>query len=284
MGKNVYQMVTDRIIEQLESGIIPWEKPWSGMGCGAYNRITKKPYSGINQMLLAHKGEYATFKQWQKLGGKIKAGAKAEIVVFWKMLEFEEQNKEGKLVKKNVPILRYYNVFHISNVEGVEPLSRPEKEFTPIEEGDRVINEYINREHIKFTEENGDDAFYRPSTDSIVVPMRGQFNIINEYYSTVFHEMTHSTGHKNRLDRDGIQDIHFGSETYSKEELIAEIGSATIMNILGIENEKSFRNSVAYIQNWLSVLRNDSRFIVTAAGKADKAVNYIFGETEKMAG
>lgn len=108
--------------------------------------------------------------------------------------------------------------------------------------------------------------------------MKEQYKLINEYYSTTFHELTHSTGHKNRLDRlKSGQNAAFGSENYSKEELVAEIGSASIMNLLGIETKKTFRNSAAYIQNWLQVLKNDSKFIVSAAGRAEKAVNYIMG-------
>lgn len=121
---NVYQMVTDRIIEELEKGLIPWNKPWTGVRSGAFNRISKKPYSLINQMLLKHNGEYATFKQWQDLGGHVRKGEKSEIVVFWKIYEKEEINDNGEKEIKKIPLLRYYNVFHISQVEGVEPLPK----------------------------------------------------------------------------------------------------------------------------------------------------------------
>ena len=275
---NVYEMVTERIIAELEKGVIPWEKPWTGVRAGAYNRISKKPYSLLNQMLLKHTGEYATFKQWSDLGGKIKKGEKSEIVCFWKILEKEEINEDGEKEIQKIPMLRYYNVFHISQVEGVEPLEQTFEEVEPIEEADRIINDYVNREHIDFTECASNRAYYRPSTDCVVVPMKEQYKLINEYYSTTFHELTHSTGHKTRLDR--LQtgaDAAFGSETYSKEELVAEIGSASIMNLLGIETIKTFRNSAAYIQSWLKVLKNDNRFIVSAASKAEKAVNYILG-------
>lgn len=123
------------------------------------------------------------------------------------------------------------------------------------------------------------NAYYQPSTDSIVVPMKQQFQVVNEYYSTTFHEITHSTGHKTRLDRLQTGQIAaFGSEEYSKEELVAEIGSATLMNLLGIETVKTFRNTTAYIQSWLNVLKNDNKFIVSASSKAEKAVNFIIGE------
>ncbi len=275
---NVYQMVTDRIIEELEKGVIPWNKPWTGVRSGAYNRISKKPYSLINQMLLKHNGEYATFKQWQQLGGHIRKGEKSEIIVFWKIYEKETTNDNGEKEIQKIPMLRYYNVFHISQVDGVEPLQEPFNDVKPIESADKVIIDYVAREHIDFQEIKSDKAFYNPSHDKVVVPLKEQYKNINEYYSTTFHELTHSTGHKTRLDRLTDNKVAaFGSETYSKEELIAEIGSTTILNTLGIETNSTFKNSVAYIQSWLQVLKNDNKFIVSAAGKAEKAVNYILG-------
>lgn len=276
---NVYEMVTERIIAELEKGVIPWEKPWTGVRSGAYNRVSKRPYSLLNQMLLKHTGEYATYKQWQDLGGQVKKGGKSEIVVFWKIFETEETNKDtGEKETKKIPLLRYYNVFHISQVEGVEPLA-PEQlndEVEPIEEADKIITDYITREHIEFTECRSNEAYYSPSQDAVVVPMKEQYTVINEYYSTTFHELTHSTGHKNRLNRLQTGAVAaFGGTEYSKEELVAEIGSASLMNLLGIETVKTFRNSAAYIQSWLQVLRNDNKFIVSASSKAEKAVNYI---------
>ena len=279
---NVYEMVTDRIIAELEKGNIPWrwQKPWTGVRSGAYNRITKKPYSIINQILLKYSGEYATFKQWSELGGHIKKGEKSEIVVFWKIYQKEETNEEtGEKEVRKIPVLKYYNVFHISQVEGVEPLEVPFKEVEPIEEADKIITMYVNREHLDFKELPSNKAFYSPSNDRVVVPMKEQYENINEYYSTTFHELTHSTGHKSRLDRLETGAIaSFGSETYSKEELVAEIGSASLMNMLGIETPQTFKNSTAYIQNWLQVLKNDNKFIVSASSRAEKAVNYILGE------
>ena len=276
---NVYEMVTERIIAELEKGVIPWEKPWTGVRSGAYNRVSKRPYSLLNQMLLKHTGEYATYKQWQDLGGQVKKGEKSEIVVFWKIFEAEETNKDtGEKETKKIPLLRYYNVFHISQVEGVEPL-KPEQlndEVEPIEEADKIISDYITREHIDFTECRSNEAYYSPSSDKVVVPMKEQYKVINEYYSTTFHELTHSTGHKNRLNRLQTGAVAtFGGTEYSKEELVAEIGSASLMNLLGIETVKTFRNSAAYIQSWLQVLRNNNKFIVSASSKAEKAVNYI---------
>ena len=141
MSKSVYEMVTERIIEQLESGVIPWEKPWSGVRSGAYNRISKRSYSLLNQMLLKNEGEYATFKQWSEFGGKIKKGEKSEIVVFWKILPIEETQEDGTKVIKQVPLLKYINVFHISQVEGVEPLQKEKlNDIEPIEQAESILD------------------------------------------------------------------------------------------------------------------------------------------------
>lgn len=279
MKKDIYEMVTDRIIEQLEKGYIPWQKPWTGVHDGAYNRISNKPYSLLNQMLLSKTGEYATFKQWTELGGHIRKGEKAEIVTFWKIQQIEEENEDGEKIIKQLPLLRYYNVFHISQVEGVEPKSIDLNELQPIEEAERIKTEYMQREHIKILEKVTDKAFYSPSLDYIQVPCKEQYQNIEEFYSTLFHEMTHSTGHKNRLDREDVKDcMYFGSENYSKEELCAELGSAFLINKLGIASSKSFNNSTAYIQSWLRVLKNDKKFIISASSRAEKAVKYILNE------
>ena len=282
MAKSVYEMVTERIIEQLENNVIPWQKPWTGIRSGAYNRISKKPYSLLNQMLLQHEGEYATYKQWESLGGHVRKGAKSEIVVFWKIQPIEEEKEDGTKEVKQIPLLRYYNVFHISQVEGVEPLPEDElNDIEPIEKAENVLYDYWTKENITIERKASNKAYYSPSLDLIRLPLFEQFTDANEYYSTAFHESVHSTMKESRCnraeDRKGKL-VAFGSDEYSKEELVAEIGSASLMNIIGIETPKSFKNSSAYIQNWLSVLKNDVKFIVSASSKAEKAVKYILNE------
>ena len=283
MSKSVYEMVTDRIIEQLKSGVIPWEKPWTGIKRGAYNRITRRPYSLLNQMLLQHDGEYATFAQWQKLDGHVRKGEKSEIVVFWKMQPIEEEKDDGTKEVKQIPLLRYFHVFHISQVDGVEPLPMDDlNTIEPIEKAEDVLHGYWKRENITVEHVADDKAYYSPNYDLIHLPLFEQFKEASEYYSTALNESVHSTMKENRCNR--MEDrkgklVAFGSNDYSKEELVAEIGSANLMNIIGIETTKSFRNSSAYIQNWLSVLKNDLKFIVSASSKAEKAVKYILGET-----
>jgi antirestriction protein ArdC len=282
MGKSVYEMVTDRIISQLEQGVIPWQKPWTGIRSGAYNRITKKPYSLLNQMLLQHDGEYATYKQWTDLGGHVRKGEKSEIVVFWKIQPVEDVKEDGTKEVKQIPLLKYFNVFHISQVEGVEPLPEEElHDIEPIEKADQVLNDYWTRENITVEHKVGNRAYYSPTLDMIRLPLFEQFNDSSEYYSTAFHKSVHSTMKEDRCNRAEDKKgklVAFGSNEYSKEELVAEIGSANLMNIIGIETKKSFRNSTAYIQNWLSVLKNDVKFIVSASGRAEKAADYILNE------
>lgn len=271
---DLYQEVTNRIMEQLESGVIPWEKPWISAG-NAVSRATGKPYSLLNQMLLGRPGEYVTFKQCQAEGGKVRKGEKSSMVVFWKWLE-EEDKETGEM--KRIPLLRYFNVFHIDQCEGLTAKHTQELPGTANADqtAEAIIAGYIHSSGVRLNHEVGDRAFYRPSTDSITLPLLAQFKETAEYYSTAFHEMVHSTGHKSRLDR-LEKTAFFGSEAYSKEELIAEIGAATLVNYAGLETTKSFRNNAAYVQNWLSVLKGDKRFIVSAAGKAEKAVNLILG-------
>lgn len=281
MSINVYELVTNRIIEQLENNIIPWEKPWSGTIDGAFNRVSKKPYSILNQMLLKYNGEYATFKQWQELGGHIRKAEKSEIIVFWKMYQIKEKQDDGTEIIKTIPLLKYINVFHISQVDGVEPLKQKvTHDIEPIEKAEKILNDYWNRENITIEHVKGDKAFYSPMFDKIQLPLFEQFKQSEEYYSTAFHESVHSTMKTSRCNRQEDRKgkvVSFGSEEYSKEELVAEVGSAQLMNIVGIETTKSFRNSTAYIQSWLKVLRNDNKFIVSASSKAEKAVNYILG-------
>ena len=279
MSINVYELVTNRIIEQLENNIIPWEKPWSGTIDGAFNRISKKPYSILNQMLLKYDGEYASFKQWKDLGGHIRKGEKSEIVVFWKMYPIKEKQDDGTEIIKTIPLLKYINVFHISQVDGVEPLKQKvTHDIEPIDKAEKILNDYWNRENITIEHVKGDKAFYSPMFDKIQLPLFEQFKQSEDYYSTAFHESVHSTMKTSRCNRQEDRKgkvVSFASDEYSKEELCAEVGSAQLMNIVGIETTKSFRNSTAYIQSWLKVLRNDNKFIVSASSKAEKAVNYI---------
>lgn len=296
---NVYQMVTDRIVAQLEQGLVPWHKPWTGVGLedgGAVNYVSRKPYSMLNQMLLGREGEYLTFKQIKERGGSIKKGAKAGVVVFFTTTTYtkrEEVKEDGSTETVNVvkehlmPVLKYYNVFHIDDCEGIESKIKVEEDagpkISPIESAEKVLNGYVEREkELQFRNNIPTDrAYYSPTLDLISVPMLSQYEIAEEYYSTTFHEAVHSTMPESRCNRKSEQKLAaFGSEDYSREELVAEIGSAMLCNNVGIDCEKAFKNSVAYIQGWLKKLKNDNRMIVWAASRAEKAAKYILGEPD----
>jgi antirestriction protein ArdC len=287
MSINMYEIVTDRILAELAKGSIPWKKPWSGVSGGAVSRVTGKSYSLLNQLMLSQVGEYLTFNQVQAEGGKVRKRSKAEMVVFFKPYKVNETDRSGKLVEKTIPLLRYYNVFHIDQCEGIVPkyTSVPDRSFDPIEKAESICREFCKREDLTITHALQDRAFYSPMVDTITLPLKEQFSEVAEYYSTLFHELGHSTGLPKRLARfqeDSI--LHQSKEDYSLEELLAEILSATILATLQIETLSSFKNSVAYIENWMQVLRNDKRMIVTAASKAEKAVTLIMGGKEAPSG
>ena len=267
---NVYEIVTNKIVEQLEKGVIPWRKPWTN--ANAVNWKTQKAYRGINTMLL-EPGEYATFKQIAEAGGKVKKDAKSHIVVFWKWLE--KENEEGK--KEKIPFLKYYRVFEINTqVEGLQSKRETDTfDHDPIEKAEDIYKGYINSPDYTFLP---GQAVYYPSLDKINCPPIEDFKVAEEFYSVLFHEMVHSTGHQSRLKRSGItaKAIAFGDEVYSKEELVAEMGAAMLCGVAGIDNH-TIENSASYIQSWLRELKDDKRLVVQAAAQAQKASDYILG-------
>lgn len=290
---DIFAAVTDRIIAELESGIIPWNRPWSGVSEGAIRRSNGKPYSLINQLLLGKPGEYLTFKQCKDEGGKVKKGAKSKMVVFWKVLHREKKDASGNVIRDEnglpvddpIPMLRYYNVFHIDDCEGIQPKYTAEHlpaTASSVERAEEIIAEYSSRAKLTIEHSKQNRAFYSPSRHLVSLPLMEQFEDTAGYYETAFHELTHSTGHESLLNRFSENDgaAAFGSESYSKEELVAEIGACGILHELGLETAKSFRNNAAYIQSWLSALKNDKRLIVSAAGRAEKAIRLILGEQE----
>lgn len=275
MAFDIYAAVTDRIIQQMEQGIVVWCKPWGGISGGAISGTTGKPYSLLNQMLLSMPGPYFTFNQIQKLGGHVRKGEKSQFVVFWKQIPVKERDSQtGEMKDALVPMLRYYNVFHSDQCEGITaPITEP----APVQtcpEADSIISDYLWHSGVELIHQVGDEAYYSPSRDRVVLPMAHQFNSTAEYYSTAFHELAHSTGHQSCLNRLRAT-AHFGIESYGKEELVAEITAAALMQHVGLETKGNFRNSTAYIQNWLTALRNDKRLIVTASGATAKAFDYI---------
>ena len=260
------EVLVGKILEKLSQGIIPWRKSWS-VNDRAVNWTTQKAYRGINSLLLEG-GEYATMNQISAAGGKVIKGSKGHPVAFFKWMQNEEADDN-----KGFPLLRYYTVFEINTqCEGLKSKRKvKETTVTPIEQAEKLIEGYATIPQIT----HGSPS-YNPSKDLLMMPDMNEFTTEQEYYATMFHEMTHSTGHKNRLNRPAVVDtIHFGSEKYSKEELVAEIGAAMLCGTVGIEN--TLDNSVAYIQSWMKKLQDDPKIIISAASQAQKATDYIQG-------
>jgi antirestriction protein ArdC len=271
---SVYSIVTEQILKQLESGVAPWHRPWSTQI--PMNLISGRQYRGINVFLLSSSGYgspyFLTYKQATERGGHVRKGQHGTKIVFWKIGTRETEDADGDTIERKSILLRYYTVFNVEQCEGIvaPDSARP---VNPIEECERIVRQMPNSPAM---EQDG-RAWYRPSTDTVGMPSRNAFNSAEEYYSTLFHELTHSTGHSKRVGRDGIEKLNtFGSESYSKEELIAEMGAAMLCGVAGIER-KTLANSASYLKCWIDVLKSDARMVVSAASQAQKAADYIRG-------
>ncbi len=295
MASNVYEIVTERILKELETGTLPWRQPWRTMAPA--NMASRKPYRGVNVWLLQFSRRsspyWGTFDQAKAAGGSVKRGEKASLVVFYRQYAREakpgdggtvRELEDGRLVKETW-VLRYYNVFNVEQMDlpdkvraTLEPAARTTP---PLEEAERIIRGMPNPPALRF---GGDRACYHPIDDAILMPHRNAFENAETYYDTLFHEEVHATGHASRLDRPGITEgaAAFGSETYSKEELVAELGAAFLCGTAGIE-QQTLQNSAAYIRNWSERLRADSRLIVTAASAAQRSADYILGHGAREA-
>jgi len=280
---NVYEIITDRIIKQLESGVAPWRKPWSAKL--PVNLMSQKPYRGLNVLTLASQGYpsrfWLTFNQANKLGGKIRKGEKSSPVIYWNIGEEREYTTRDGQTRVSKPfLLRYSNLFNLSQTEGINLTASALQEArtnNPIEDCEQIVAGMPNRPGL----EQSDKAWYAPGRDVVGMPSIGLFNSSEEYYSTFFHELAHSTGHASRIGRDGFESVQsFGSESYSREELVAEMGAAMLCGVTGIEN-RTIENSAAYLRTWIERLKSDSRLIVTAASAAQKAADYILGKSQR---
>ncbi len=284
MNDKVYQIITDRITELLEKGTVPWNKPWTSNQSNLLPRnfLSKKPYRGINTFLLHAMGYsspfWLTFKQAQALKGNVRKGEKSTPIVFWKWLDTDEATSTGKT--KKVPMLRYYSGFNLEQCEGIElpPVTEPAPTRThdPIASAEAIVAAMPNRPAIEI---KGGQACYSPALDLVRMPAPETFCGEQEYYSTLFHELTHATGHQTRCNRKGIAGTdgewsRFGTAPYAREELVAEMGAAFLSGHAGILN-RTVDNSAAYIQSWLGRLKEDCKLVVTAAAQAQKASDYI---------
>ena len=277
---SIYEMVTQRILDELSRGIVPWQKPWVGGG-GTYNVLSHRPYSALNSMLLRHSGAYGTVRAWNSINGRVKVGERAEIVTFWKKLEPEEDTEEGKEGEIQKPrfVLRHYPVFHESQISGAiipERKKLERFEHNPIVEAEEVFHGYIKSQGIQFRQEESDKAYYSPADDLIHVPLPTQFPNPIARYNVCFHEATHSTALAKRCGRPLVGHSAFMSADYSKEELVAELSSQYILHSLGINTDETLQNSASYIESWLTALRTaDSRMIVSASIAAEKSARFI---------
>lgn len=272
-----YEIVTESIIKQLESGVAPWRRPWRTETPA--NLVSRKEYRGINIFLLAFQGYgsryWLTYRQAQALGGNVKKGERGSKVVFWKIDEYQKKNAEtGEMEARKSILLRYYTVFNLEQCEGIKS-PEPGPAIHPIEQCESIVRSMPNPPGF----EQEAQACYRPSTDTVGMPARSAFHSAEEYYSTLFHELTHSTGHPSRVGREGIMTHNpFGSDPYSKEELVAEMGAAMLCGVAGIAS-RTLSNSAAYLDSWIKRLRSDSRLVVSAASQAQKAADYILART-----
>ena len=273
----VHDLITDRVLEKLEAGTVPWEKPWGGKASMPQNLKSGKAYRGINVFLLHSLGYespyFLTFNQCKARGGHVRKGEKGCPVVFWKWLDVEDDDKT-----KRVPMLRYYTVFNTGQCEGIDTptIDAPERHHEPIRVAQAIVEAMP---HAPGIVHGYVAAAYSPLTDIVRMPKPERFDSNEAYYSTLFHELTHSTGHSDRLGRNlDAKLAAYGSPDYSREELVAEMGAAFLCGETGIL-EPCIDQSSAYIAGWLKALKNDRKLVVTAAGQAQKAADHILNRT-----
>jgi len=275
---NVYDIVTNRMIEELEKGVIPWRQPWSNkFGIFPTNYKSKKEYRGINILMLGFASTnpyWLTFKQVRELGGTVKKGSKSQMVFFfnWVMKDANgKTTKDESKCKNKFANLRYYRVFSADDIDGIE------FEYPAIVELNE--NERIERceELVKATgavvKHGGDKAFFTPIRNFIKMPIINRFDNSEAYYSVLFHELTHWTGAPTRLARFARKAP--SRKAYAKEELVAEMGANFLCFHTQITNEPLIQNSASYIANWIEALKGNPKLIIQAAAQAQKAFDFI---------
>lgn len=280
--KKPFEIITDRILKALDEDTIPWRKPWKNGGAPR-NLVTGKPYRGLNIFLTTMQGYHSpywlTFKQAQERGGQIRKGEKGTPVIFWNWAQRQVEGENGTTEEKEIPFMRYYTVFNLQQIDGLQLNHEEANAFAPVVSCEEVIK---NMPLAPKIEHGFDKACYVPSLDIVRMPPRSAFKGEAGYYATLFHEITHSTGHTSRLDRKGITEKNaFGSEEYSKEELVAELGAAFLCGHTGIEQE-TIENIAAYIAGWRERLSADKRLIISAAAQAQRAADFILGHAAEQ--
>jgi len=277
MNAKGYDQITERVVTLLEGGTVPWQKPWKTQSCWPRNYVSKKPYRGINVFLLGAMGYespfWLTFRQASELGATVRRGEKACPVVFWKQFQIKDEESGDP---KKIPLLRLYHVFNASQCDGLKGTVGESDGFTatkPAEILERMPLPPLIRHGMTA-------AYYSPTEDAIGMPAQARFHSEEGYFSTLFHELVHSTGHEKRLHRASLAPgAGFGSDPYCREELVAEMGATFLCGHAGIL-DRTIQNSTAYVKGWLGRLKNDKTLIVQAAAQAQRAVDFIIGGSE----
>ena len=278
-----HELITNKIIESLEQNIIPWKKPWRSIS--AQNLITKKEYRGINHFLLGmvptQYPMFATFNQIKASGGSVLKGSKSVPVFFYNFgKKGETDKKTGKTNEKSFAIMKQYAVFTMEQTEGLD-LSLfidPVLDFKPVLSAESLVNAYTQSQLLKIN--HAQNAAYSPSQDYLIMPSKNSFYSVDGYYSTVFHEIIHSTGHSKRLNREGFDGSYhkFGSKGYAFEELVAEFGASMLASYCGVDTSLEEGQNAAYIKGWLKKLNDDKTLAYKAASKAQLAVDFVLKE------
>jgi antirestriction protein ArdC len=277
---DAYQVITNRILEKMEGGQIPWHKPWHSLG-QPRNFLTGHVYTGINSFLLNFLSEglplFVTFRQAQKLGGNIRKGAKGFPIIFFNVMEKKKKGGKPDEVER-IPFATYSTVFNVADVEGAH-LIMPEavtSNFEPLEAAEAIVSSWADRPAIKHLDQR---AYYVPAQDYVNMPIFSSFTSAEGYHKTLFHELTHATGHAQRLNRPDLANnmATKGAAGYAREELTAEMGAAFLCGAAGMNPAATDDNTVAYLQFWLGMLKADPKLLVQAASHAQKAANLILG-------
>lgn len=305
----IYTMVTEQIMESLRNGTVPWRKPWTAAGWMPVSMSTRKLYRGINVWLLAYAAEknghdspfWGTYDHIAEAAGMVRvsgsrgmkwtspdgtprgvrAGEKSTIIVFWKKIMVDDKNSPGD--KKPLFMLRYYRVFNACQADGLPDRFYPAKDVAGkpvevLESAETIIKGYLSNGGPKLVKMAGDEASYQGLTDTVTLPLDGQFLTAAKRYDATFHECAHSTGHASRLNRQGITEFnHFGSGEYAQEELVAQMTAAMLDGVCGIDTE--IEQGADYIRGWLTALASDHKLVIKAAGQAQHAADLIRGIT-----
>lgn len=288
MAKDLAQAITDTVIAELEQGRVPWRRPWSVNGLVPTSLQTGKAYRGVNALLLTlyaaaygyDRNLWITYRQAQAMGGNVRKGEKAVDVIFWKKVDGKKDEATGEKTR-GFMIMKSFAVFNVAQCDGLvipEKFEAPKHNWQGSDAVERIVNGYPNAPKIIHAAQGR--AYYEPAADTVTLPPRESFPTPADYAETLFHELTHSTGHADRLNRfnDTEQPAVFGNEPYAREELVAELGAMMLLTMAGIEPDT--KNSASYIGGWLTKLGNDKNLIVQAAQRASKAVEWITDPTE----